>query len=152
MPSHSPRSTRRFSTAAPLFRHRALTRLSWWIRPDKPPPSSRAWASSPKSLRNVATPRSPSPPTIGWSMPPAAREFRSATAMTRPGRAPRTKLFPYEWFESPNIHFLTVHDFEALAALESLVVERRYFLAGHRKVDWQPNLTAEVGGVLVRRG
>ena len=37
MPSHSPRSTRRFSTAAPLFRHRALTRLSWWIRPDKPP-------------------------------------------------------------------------------------------------------------------
>jgi hypothetical protein len=85
-------------------------------------------------------------------MPPAAREFRSATAMTRPGRAPRTKLFPYEWFESPNIHFLTVHDFEALAALESLVVERRYFLAGHRKVDWQPNLTAEVGGVLVRRG
>ena len=68
------------------------------------------------------------------------------------GRAPRTKLFPYEWFESPNIHFLTVHDFEALAALESLVVERRYFLAGHRKVDWQPNLTAEVAVFLVRRG
>ena len=68
------------------------------------------------------------------------------------GRAPRTKLFPYEWFESPNIHFLTVHDFEALAALESLVVERRYFLAGHRKVEFQPNLTAEVAVFLVRRG
>src|SRR3954451_24687627 len=27
------------------------------------------------------------------------------------GRAPRTKLFPYEWFESPNIHILTVEDF-----------------------------------------
>jgi homoserine O-acetyltransferase len=62
-------------------------------------------------------------------------------------RAP--KLFPYEWYESPNIHFLTVHDFEALAALESLVVERRYFLAGHRKVDWQPNLMAEVAVFLV---
>jgi methionine biosynthesis protein MetW len=34
------------------------------------------------------------------------------------GRAPRTKLFPYEWHDSPNIHFLTVHDFEALAATE----------------------------------
>jgi hypothetical protein len=64
----------------------------------------------------------------------------------------RANAYPYEWFESPNIHFLTVHDFEALAALESLVVERRYFLAGHRKVEWQPNLMAEVAVFLVRRG
>ena len=78
--------------------------------------------------------------------------WRVRLSMLFSGRAPRTKLFPYEWFESPNIHFLTVHDFEALAALESLVVERRYFLAGHRKVDWQPNLTAEVAVFLVRRG
>ena len=62
------------------------------------------------------------------------------------GRAPRTSLFPYEWYESPNIHFLAVHDFEAL------VVERRYFLAGHRNVGWQPNLLAEVAVFLVRRG
>ena len=78
--------------------------------------------------------------------------WRVRLSMLFSGGAPRTKLFPYEWFESPNIHFLTVHDFEALAALESLVVERRYFLAGHRKVDWQPNLTAEVAVFLVRRG
>jgi hypothetical protein len=32
------------------------------------------------------------------------------------------------------------------------VVERRYFLAGHRKMNWQPNLTAEVAVFLVRRG
>ena len=31
------------------------------------------------------------------------------------GRAPRTKLFPHDWYDSPNIHFLTIHDFEALA-------------------------------------
>src|SRR5579864_4820971 len=48
------------------------------------------------------------------------------------GRAPRTKLFPYEWYDSPNIHFLTVHDFEDLVQQEKLVVERRYFLAGRR--------------------
>jgi methionine biosynthesis protein MetW len=67
------------------------------------------------------------------------------------GRAPRTTLFPYEWYESPNIHFLTVHDFEDLAALEELVVERRYFLAGKRKVTALPNLQAEVAVFLVRR-
>ena len=68
------------------------------------------------------------------------------------GRAPRTDLFPYEWYESPNIHILTVQDFEALAALEELTIERRYFLAGHRKVGMLPNLLAEVAVFLVKRG
>jgi methionine biosynthesis protein MetW len=67
------------------------------------------------------------------------------------GRAPRTSLFPYEWYDSPNIHFLTVHDFEALAALEGIKVERRYFLSGHRKVAVMPNLAAEVAVYLVTR-
>jgi len=77
--------------------------------------------------------------------------WRVRLSMLFSGRAPRTTLFPYEWYESPNIHFLTVHDFEALAELEGLVVERRYFLAGHRKVEALPNLTAEVAVYLVRR-
>lgn len=72
-------------------------------------------------------------------------------SMLMSGRAPRTKLFPYAWYESPNIHFLTVHDFEALAAKEELIVERRYFLSGHRKVTLLPNLLAEVAVFLVRR-
>ncbi len=67
------------------------------------------------------------------------------------GRAPRTKLFPYEWYDSPNIHFLTVHDFEDLAASEGLLVERRYFLSGRRKVTLLPNLLAEVAVYLVSR-
>jgi methionine biosynthesis protein MetW len=67
------------------------------------------------------------------------------------GRAPKTRLFPHEWYESPNIHFLTVHDFEALAAKEDLVVEKRYFLSGNRKVTLLPNLTAETAVYLVRR-
>ena len=67
------------------------------------------------------------------------------------GRAPRTSLFPYEWYDSPNIHFLTVRDFEDLARVEGLKVERRYFLAGRRKVGMWPNLRAEVAVFLVRR-
>ena len=78
--------------------------------------------------------------------------WRVRLSMLFSGRAPRTELFPYEWYESPNIHFLTVHDFEELAALEELTVERRYFLAGHRKVVSVPNLLAEVAVFLVCRG
>lgn len=72
-------------------------------------------------------------------------------ALLRTGQAPKTRLFPYEWYESPNIHFLTVHDFEALIRKENLVIERRYFLSGSRKVSFMPNLFAEVAVYLVRK-
>lgn len=65
------------------------------------------------------------------------------------GGAPRTRLFPYSWYDSPNIHFLTVRDFEALIELEHLGVERRYFLSGHHKVYFLHNLLAEVAVYLV---
>jgi methionine biosynthesis protein MetW len=67
------------------------------------------------------------------------------------GRAPKTKLFPHEWYDSPNIHFLTVHDFESLAAAERWTVERRIFLQGARTVGLLPNLMAEVAVFLVRK-
>src|SRR5258706_15384043 len=77
--------------------------------------------------------------------------WRVRLSMLFSGRAPRTSLFPYEWYDSPNIHFLTVHDFEELAAREGLAVERRYFLSGHSKVTAMPNLLAEVAVFLVSR-
>jgi methionine biosynthesis protein MetW len=77
--------------------------------------------------------------------------WRVRFSMLTSGGAPRTALFPYEWYESPNIHFLTVYDFERLVALEGLKIERRYFLAGRRKVHSLPNLMAEVAVYLVSR-
>ena len=77
--------------------------------------------------------------------------WRVRLAMLLSGRAPRTRLFPYAWYESPNIHFLTVRDFEELAALESLAVERRYCLAGRRRISAFPNLRSEVAVFLVTR-
>ena len=67
------------------------------------------------------------------------------------GLAPKTGRFPYEWYDSPNIHFLTVRDFESLMTKEGIRIERRYFLAGSRKVSAMPNLMAEVAVYLVSR-
>jgi methionine biosynthesis protein MetW len=67
------------------------------------------------------------------------------------GGAPKTRLFPHDWFDSPNIHFLTVNDFESLARVEGWHVERRIFLAGARSVQAIPNLMAEVAVFLVRK-
>ena len=67
------------------------------------------------------------------------------------GRAPKTELFPYDWFDSPNIHFLTVTDLEELAVREHWQVEKRFFLSGHRRGEWMPNLMAEIAVFLVRK-
>ena len=67
------------------------------------------------------------------------------------GRAPKTKLFPFDWYDSPNIHFLTANDFELLAAKEGWKLERRYFLAGVRRVEALPNLFAEVAVYLLHK-
>ncbi len=72
-------------------------------------------------------------------------------SMLLTGRAPKTKLFPHEWHDSPNIHFLTVEDFENLATAEGWIVERRVFLRGDRVIRALPNLLAETAIYLVRR-
>lgn len=67
----------------------------------------------------------------------------------RSGRAPKTGLFPYDCWDSPNIHFFTVLDFEALAKKERWRVERRIFLAGQRQISFLPNLMAAIAVFLV---
>jgi methionine biosynthesis protein MetW len=66
------------------------------------------------------------------------------------GRAPRTKLFPHEWHESPNLHFLTVDDFTLLCRAQGWVIERQVFLRGDKQVRYFPNLFAEVAVFSVR--
>lgn len=67
------------------------------------------------------------------------------------GRAPRSRCFPYSWYDSPNIHFLTVRDFGELTKEQRWTVERSIFLSGHRTGVALANLMAEVAVFLVRR-
>lgn len=67
------------------------------------------------------------------------------------GRAPKTALFPYEWYESPNIHFLTVDDFEILCAREKWTIEKRVFLSNDLPTGGFPNLFAETAVYLIRK-
>ena len=67
------------------------------------------------------------------------------------GRAPKTKLFPHEWYDSPNIHFFTINDFELLVESQKWRIEKRIFLRGSRRVRNLPNLLAEVAVFLVRK-
>jgi methionine biosynthesis protein MetW len=51
------------------------------------------------------------------------------------GRMPVTRLLPVAWYETPNIHHVTVADFRALVAERGIKVEGAWFLAGDRQTS-----------------
>ena len=75
--------------------------------------------------------------------------WRVRASMLFSGQAPKTKLFPYAWYNSPNIHFLSINDFEDLCREQGLRIERRYFLAGPKRVRMFPNLRGQTAVFLV---
>jgi len=44
------------------------------------------------------------------------------------GRTPKNELLPYEWYQSPNIHFFSVKDFEAFCKERGVRIEKIYHL------------------------
>jgi methionine biosynthesis protein MetW len=70
-------------------------------------------------------------------------------AMLINGQAPKTRLFPHNWYNSPNIHFLSINDFEDLCRDQHFPIEHRYFLAGARRVTVFPNLLAQTAVFLL---
>ncbi|HYD98773.1 MAG TPA: methionine biosynthesis protein MetW [Alphaproteobacteria bacterium] len=80
--------------------------------------------------------------------------WRVRAALTLRGRMPVTSRLSYTWYETPNIHFCTIDDFEALCAEMGIVVERRVVLGprGRQIASGRfDNLLGEQGVFLLRR-
>jgi methionine biosynthesis protein MetW len=68
------------------------------------------------------------------------------------GRMPVTRLIPIAWYETPNIHHVTVDDFRALVHERGLTVEQAWFLSnGHPARPAAANFFAEHAVFLLRR-
>jgi methionine biosynthesis protein MetW len=77
--------------------------------------------------------------------------WRVRLSLTLGGRMPVTRSLPVSWHETPNIHFCTIADFEALAREMGLTVERATGLSAGRPVSLWPNLLADTGVFVLRR-
>jgi methionine biosynthesis protein MetW len=77
--------------------------------------------------------------------------WRVRLGLAMSGRMPVTRSLPVSWHETPNIHFCTIADFEALAREMGLTVERRAGLHSGRQVAIWPNLLADTGVFVLRR-
>ncbi len=59
------------------------------------------------------------------------------------GRVPVTPALPYEWYDSPNIHFLSILDFRDFCAEQGFCIEKAFFIRRNRAVRVFPNFFAE---------
>ena len=68
------------------------------------------------------------------------------------GRMPVTRLLPVAWYETPNIHHLTIADFRALVDERGIKVEAAWFLSGDRRTSAAAaNFRAEHAVFLISR-
>ncbi len=65
------------------------------------------------------------------------------------GKTPVTEALPYQWYETPNLHFLSISDFIKYCRENKLVIEKVRFRAGKRSINLLPNLFAQIGIFLV---
>ncbi|MCE5340576.1 MAG: homoserine O-acetyltransferase [Planctomycetaceae bacterium] len=61
------------------------------------------------------------------------------------GRAPRTKQLPFRWYDTPNIHFMSLKDFDEFCEEIGAQIEVKIPLIGNRRspVKFAPNIFAE---------
>jgi len=67
------------------------------------------------------------------------------------GRMPVSKRLPYQWYDTPNVHFSTITDFDVFCADKGITVERRAALARGRVITFLPNVRGETAVFQIRR-
>ena len=63
---------------------------------------------------------------------PNFAHWRVRLALLWNGRMPVTRLLPVAWYETPNIHHVTVRDFRDLVRAKGIKVERVWHLSGDK--------------------
>ena len=67
------------------------------------------------------------------------------------GKVPITASLPYQWYRTPNLHFLSISDFEDFCRHAKISVCKKYFLNGEKEVRFLPNIFALNAIYVIRR-
>lgn len=67
------------------------------------------------------------------------------------GKSPITVSLPYKWYNTPNLHFLSISDFLDFCQQKNIIIIQAYFLGKKQLVRILPNLLAINAIFLIRR-
>ncbi len=81
--------------------------------------------------------------------------WRTRFFLMRHGKMPMSKTLPYNWYDTPNIHMCTFHDFEKLCHVKGLtILERTVVDKSHQEslaIRLWPNMLGEIAIYRVTR-
>lgn len=61
------------------------------------------------------------------------------------GKTPVTPSLPYEWHDTPNLHFLSILDFIEYCHQRDIRIKKSFFIGRNKKVKILPNLFGLIG-------
>jgi methionine biosynthesis protein MetW len=71
--------------------------------------------------------------------------WKSRLQLLVTGRAPVTGSLPYQWYDTPNIHSLTIKDFAEFTRDQGIDIVRRFYVGDRGRLRFWPNLRAAYG-------
>jgi len=82
---------------------------------------------------------------------PNFAHWRGRVSLLWGGRMPVTRLLPEQWYDTPNIHHLTIDDFRAFVKQRGITMEGAWFLSGDKRTtSAAANFLAEHAVFLLR--
>jgi len=82
---------------------------------------------------------------------PNFAHYKSRLQMFFQGRTPVTGALPYQWYDTPNLHFLSISDFKKYCRLKDINIERSVCIGQARRIPFLPNLFAQTGIFLISK-
>jgi len=68
------------------------------------------------------------------------------------GIMPVSKELPYQWYDTPNVHLCTLHDFESLCSKHQINILDYRVMTGDKAVNFLPNLLGSTAVYRFQRG
>ena len=67
------------------------------------------------------------------------------------GKVPVTHELPYQWYNTPNLRFLSLKDFENFCRLKDISIDSYRAISGGKEIKFLPNLFAHSGLFLLHK-
>ena len=61
------------------------------------------------------------------------------------GKMPKSPDLPFDWFNTPNIHLCTIHDFQNLCEKKKLKINEELFLSNNQPIKYFANIRSSLG-------
>jgi methionine biosynthesis protein MetW len=75
--------------------------------------------------------------------------YRSRLQILFKGKTPVNAALPYQWYETPNLHFLSILDFIEYCRKQKIDIKQTAFLGTSRRLYLFPNVFAQTGIFLI---